>query len=452
MKSKIGAGIAVAIALMFILITPISIIGHANATYPIGSVDMVLTFGIPTTFINNTLFNGPATSMTQLLDGTYLAFIREGTSHVGPGDYAVMKLYNSTDGVLWTYKSTIVNVADRDVRNYAAGTTLTGRVYVFYHVFDCDNSSWYHAYPQYISSDDDGASWSANTTLTLPPINGFTPEAGAVHGEVRQIGVSRICLTVYSWGGVSYQLRYVYSDNDGTTWSQVAMSALYTPLDNGITETDIAYLGNGQLISLSRIDGLHKQQMFSSSDYGLTWYDRGEMTTEYGWNFYDYPPSLTVIDDPIGGIWVLAVLAYNQILYTYASGQDLMAHGISAWITLIYYTGFSGLYATGAFDSSGHGIMTMSEQISGTLENMIVVDLVASRDYTSQQMTIIHFIDVIGVMLSIGVVVGVALAAIKPLNQGKQLNKQFTIDYLIRMFMFIVVGMALIGVYYSMYT
>ena len=444
--------IAVVVALICILTSPLGVITQASATYPIGPVNVVMTLGTPTTVINNTLYNGPTTSMVQLSNGSYLSFVREGFSHVGVGDYGVIKTYTSTNGSVWAYASTLVNITHRDARHFVSGITQTGRICGFYSVYDCDNATWVNSWTEYIYSDDEGISWSANETLSHPNIDGFVPTDMIPHGEVKQIGASRIALTVYTGNGSGTHIRFVYSDDDGTTWSQNDISTYY-PLPNIITEADLAYLNNGNIVVFSRIDNVNEDEMFTSTDYGLTWTDRG--TLIIGTMVRNFVPSLSVFTDTNGQMWVLALFVELDFYYTYAESESIMSNGLSAWITPILETGLIGIlvkYASALFDSSGHGLIMASELYPPLIplenSNIIVLDVTVTRDYTNQQIFIIGMVNLIGVLFAIGMVAAIAMTAIKPLKE----KKQPTVEHLINMMIFIVLGMVVIGTYYSMFT
>jgi hypothetical protein len=447
-------GIAVAIALMFMFTGSFSIIGHVSASYPIGPIQASVTFGTPETVINTTTFNGPANSMTQTSGGEYLGFVREGLSHVNKTDYGVMKLYNSADGHTWTFNDTIVAISNRDIRNYAAGTTQTGRIIVFFNVYDVDNSTWGNTSLRYIYSDDDGDSWSAIQILPLPTIDGFTPTDGTAHGEVKVMGGNRVGMTIYAGNGSGTHLRLVYSDDDGATWQQTDISDYY-PLPNIIAEGDIAYVGDNRLVVMARIDNLAFSPMFTSIDNGATWTWRGNISNG---GTGARPATLSSFTDLVGQVWVLAIFMYGGTDYTYGYADSLITRGIDGWAGLIHHDSPPGMtsmmYATTVFDSSGNGLILLNDQITlgipslDGLSNVVVCDITAVNILSTTQQTIVTFINVIGILFVIGIIAPIALEATKPLKN----QKKITVEYLIHMFIFIIVGMAFIGIYYSMFT
>ena len=332
-----------------------------------------------------TNFSGPSNRLTESPNGDYLAFVREGSSHVEVGDYAVMNLYRSTDdGATFVFESELKNISTRDVRNYASGVSESGRVFVFYAVYDVDNETW-EDMVQYMYSDDNGASWSSGISMDIPVIDGLTYTAGSPFGTMIVVGDGRIGMAHYGNNVSHSQARFAYSDDDGLTWEQSAISLTYLNWQHRITETEIFYLGNDAIVSLSRINGQTVTEVHTSEDNGLTWATQGNITKPMG----AFPPSMTSILDSGGRSFILTIYAYNSIYYSFAKVSDVLAKGPDAWSTCIQMseTTTEGMYASMVIDVvSGDGIIMVNNQTDLHNSTMRIINMTASVDSSSMIM------------------------------------------------------------------
>jgi PKD repeat protein/formylmethanofuran dehydrogenase subunit C len=359
-----------------------SLVVNGTASYlSIASEAIVVNMAANYTEIPGTSnFSGPSNVMIEAPNGDYLGFVREGESHVGVGDYAVMNLYRSTDeGVTWSYERTLVNETNRDVRNYASGVTQTGRIFIFYIIYDVDTGTWPNA-QYYNYSDDNGLSWSAQQTLTMPTLDALIPTSGGqVWGKIHPIDGGGIGFAFYTGNATHTQGRFVRSFDDGMTWDQhiIWPSSI---LPNALTETDSLYIGNGRLVACSRTDGTLGTRMFTSTDNGLTWADRG-----IGIYNSIRPPTLTKIIDDLGRTWALLTLAYgNSVFYSIAYADTLMAEGVSAWPYADYFSnGNGGMYATIILnETTAKGVMMVNYQATLTNSTNRVFNITASVNCT----------------------------------------------------------------------
>lgn len=279
-----------------------------------------------------------ASVMTKAPNGDYLAFARNGSTHVAPGDYAPMLLYRSTDqGSSWHLNCTLMAISHRDVRNYAAGTSPTGRVFVFFWVYDTDNDTDPKGPLEYTYSDNSGVTWTAPVNMTIPAIDG---KPGAMisspYGMMITLGSNRIAFSYYPFNGKAGQIqsesRLAYSDDNGATWnhSRISNHGLDPYL---VDETAIVYVGGNQVIALCRNDSMSVENMFSSLDNGVTWTDRGMiyLTTIIS-------PMLITKSDTArpSGLWVIGVFEMGTHYgYSYAYAPDLINYGANAWPTFV---------------------------------------------------------------------------------------------------------------------
>ena len=288
---------------------------------------------------------GPANTGIQASDGTYLAFIRNGTSHVAIGDYANMDFYTSIDALTWTYDSTLLNISGRDVRNYATVVTDTGRVIVFFSQYDVDNQSGANDEPyhdlHYIYSDDNGTTWSASIDVVCPTIDGLIA-VGATPYDAKNFDAGRIGVTYDAGNTTHSQRRFAYSDDDGSTWHHVAIGPVTVIAVSWYTETAIEYIGNQEAISIARHEGESDYAMFTTTDNGETWDDRGLYTQSFG----PKPPTMFTYMDVTGEPIVVLLFIYYLGYYAMGIANSLMTFGASAWSGAILENTDVGVYAS----------------------------------------------------------------------------------------------------------
>jgi len=352
---------------------------YTSATRGDITVGVNISFEPYRDIVNNAGYHGPLAGLVKAPNGDYLMFVRNGTSHAGPGDYGILEVYRSTDdGVSFSFNLTLLAVDDRDVRNIAAGVGATGRIFVFAWVFDCDNVSS-AILPElgdldYKYSDNSGSTWSVVHTMTIAVMDDWTDDSSP-YGKLEILDNGRIGFPYYGfdsrWNVNNTRARFCYSDDNGANWTSTNISAVGSFATNdAATETDIAYLGGGQLVAISRIEAVSPyHHMYTSVDNGVTWIPRGERV--FASNSMR-GPTLATIKDNAGGIWVVAFAVYNNYFYNLAYGPDLMADGSAAWAGVQQWapgsvaTGY-GLIGAGVFDEdTGHGLLIATEYSLGS--------------------------------------------------------------------------------------
>ena len=396
--------------------------------------------------IDNGWYNGPANVMIQAPNGDYLGFIREGSSHVG--DNGSLKLYRSTDdAITWSVTATLRNLTDRDTRNYACGVTDHGRIFVFYSTYDSTNDSWPSPI-EYRYSDNNGTTWSANISLTIPTLSGLIPVGASAWGMLRILGDGRVGVTYYAWNATNAtQNRFAYSDDNGATWSHVVIGA--TIANYGRTETDFIYLGNDRIVALARMEALPGPQMFRSTDNGLTWVADGALPQGLTAGTGAY---MGLITDKLGASWVLAFF-YQEVTthWMVANGDDLMNLGVSAWPDLVDATVISGgfpfsLIQTGDVNT---GIVMTEIEASSSEEFVLIWNLTAELTKARYPTSISPMITLVFTMFAIGIVVGVVAEGTNSLRKQKMRTTEQMVKSLLSMVVYIIIGMAAIGILYG---
>lgn len=327
--------------------------------------------------ISNGRYNGPGNSMCRAPNGDLLYFCREGTTHVSAGDYAVMKLYRSRDqGLTWGTPTTIMSVASRDVRGYGAGTTPTGRIIVFFTVYNCDTATWQEN--RYFYSDDNGYSWSSQYTMAKVALNGHTPNHDcATYDTIKAIADGKIGFTYDGADGTYAQVRFAWSDDDGLTWNHVLIGE-NAEVGDWWSEPSFAYLGGGQLVCMCRMEGAAGIHMFTSSDNGLTWSNIGDTTLGGVITGVACMPRLfTTIEPRTKSRWVAMLVSRNITgggQMWMARGKGLMTLGLAAWELASKQLlqpghGVGNEYATAVFDGN-KGVVLTDEQITSSDERI----------------------------------------------------------------------------------
>ena len=331
--------------------------------------------------IQSGYYDGPMNTFVKT-GGWYLGFIRQGTSHVSVGDYGVMQLYRSIDGgILWSQISPSpfpLSVTNRDVRNYAAGETQTGRIIVTYTVYDTDNST----YPEmltkidlleYIYSDNNGITWSGRQSITLPTINYFTPTGASPFGTIKPTNNNEIGFCYHPWNEEnSTQIRFAHSDDDGITWNHSVMGNIVPQWNR--TEADFVYIGDSRLIALARMESLDGPEMYSSIDNGLTWISRGTLGKRFA---PATSASLALCTDNLGKLWVFAMFYHwADWDYSFGNANDLMVFGRSSWNEVVNAEDMIDVGAFPVFSVQNNvGFMMASQEASPTTSFVLLYNI-----------------------------------------------------------------------------
>lgn len=326
---------------------------------------VALDFSERETVITSDDWLGPGNGFAVAENGDWLYFVRNGSSHAEAGDYANMDLYRSEDaGGNWTLEATLLNYTDLDVRNYAAGTTQTGRVIVVFGTLDCDNYTAYYS-PitcHYIYSDDDGATWSSVYDMPSSTTGGYADDSISPYGDVVVSG-SRIGVALY--GGNNSQnssmVKWFYSDDDGATWacSDISEITYYGDTDGRITETEVIDIGSDRLIALSRVNNYGYALMHTSNDAGGNWTERGYVETMN----YVSPHKMFLFEHQSID-YILSITYYSICLYSVAPAEDVYRIGPDAFPVAENITGGwpsdVGKYGVGTFDMDNATIYVLS--------------------------------------------------------------------------------------------
>lgn len=214
--------------------------------------------------------------------------VRTGQDH-SAGGKIVKTLYNQTTGT-WSGYTTIYDSAYDD-RNSVSGLIGTD-IFVF---FDRCNEPCLletdHRDIGYIKSTDGGNNWgSYNTVFVAGASNiSFSP-----YGKIVEINSTTYIIPLYGTNNSTNAewLRLLKTTDGGTTWS---LTPYLSNADNSLSEFDVSYIGNNQLIAQIRTDGgSTKVKQSTSPDVGESWTSvvdtnlgTGATATKFISNYYD---------------------------------------------------------------------------------------------------------------------------------------------------------------------
>lgn len=243
---------------------------------------------------------------------------------------SVYMQYSDDNGDTWTAEAEQFAEASVNLTNLGGGCAENGNLVVFYVRYTPVFPSGPHTFlsVNYRVSTDGGATWGAEQTIDTTGVDLFSPYGKA---DVLDNGDMVQCWYHQS---PSYAVKVIKSTDDGVTWSALAT----LPLTGGVTETDILSLGNGRLVTVSRVDGGSHYKMCTSDDSGATWTYRGEVKQITFTNIS--PPWLEKFTDSFGRT-VVAMYYYQRdkatgekplrVIYAYA--DDIMSEGVTAFKT-----------------------------------------------------------------------------------------------------------------------
>ncbi len=289
-----------------------------------GTTDSVtdLATQVAASTISNSKYNAFGI-MGQLLSGDLVTVYREGTSHLS--DAGVIKMRTSTDqGRTWGSATTIASEAGVDLRNVGGGVTSTGRIVVFYGRYDYTGVAWLNQ--GYIYSDDDGATWSTYTAVSHASDTSFS-----FYGQMIQIGADTLLQGWYGDDGTNYKQRVVLSTDNGATWGSAIVVANSTTVH--YQEGGLAYLGGSHIVALMRDGAGTTFRQALSTDNGASWSSQG--TTSFDSWSTPSPPSLVAYRNPNGKREVACYYTNRTALKTrvvYATADSLIA-GTAGWST-----------------------------------------------------------------------------------------------------------------------
>lgn len=284
---------------------------------------------------NNYVAQNPPSSLSSVLYEAFplmvrghsnkmFLFYRQGADHAT--SKGVIQMRTSTDGGgTWTSASTIISDASLDCRNVSGGITPSGRIVLFFmkYIFGSALSSS----QGYIYSDNEGATWSTYTTIPNGIHTFYSP-----YGNLISIGDGKIMANWYGEtpGTPTYNSYIITSTDDGATWSSAVPVATSTSIRYG--EASYAYLDGGQIVGIIRNSVGSVLYQVNSNDNGVNWTNNGVTSFDTGSHVSPY---LRTYIDPNNQKYVACFYANrtdNKLKVVVGDYAGLIA-GVSGWIS-----------------------------------------------------------------------------------------------------------------------
>jgi hypothetical protein len=193
----------------------------------------------------------------------------DGTAHVTDAGKKIVFRKSTDRGVSWGSKTTLYDPTDGtfQVQDPGIGYDRRGRLHI---MADCHSnfaSTGQSHELRYMYSDDDGTTVSSPTTITLPS-NGLA--TFRMYGRI--IDVSGVLLAPAYFqteeGNTTNSARYALRSTDGGanwTWILIETTSTY------INETEFLAIDSNVVIAVSRHEVLKQFYMYKSLDRGATW-------------------------------------------------------------------------------------------------------------------------------------------------------------------------------------
>lgn len=203
--------------------------------------------------------------LLQLSTGDILHIFRQdpgsGGDHVGNTGKLVQRTWDS-DTETWGSITDFFNDAYDD-RNVHGGVTASGRLVIFFRRYNASTSTTVDN--NFMYSDNDGSTWSSRATLTLGD------SEASPYGDMIAVPTKGYMMSFQN----NYYLEVLFS-SDGSTWGDSVVIGDYTSgHEFNLTEAAFAYIGDGKIIGLVRDNlGDEARRMLyqvTSDDYGDTW-------------------------------------------------------------------------------------------------------------------------------------------------------------------------------------
>jgi hypothetical protein len=269
-----------------------------------------------------TTYRGAVPETTNVLTYIYT----EGTLHVGPTNFGIIKKRTSLDGgATWAAPVTLFSEADHDLRGVTGGVTPTGRFVLMYARLHSGSQTWQSIVTRY--SDDNGVTWSSAVTIPTTGATAFCP-----HGSMIRTDDGQLLMSWYGDDGTTFRVFVIKSSDNGATWGspiEVINGLAATSSNSRFTESCFVALGGGVVIGLVRADNGTAFTQVKSTDNGATWVSQGLVTFDTWTNVQpNTPPWLVVQGDRVYVFYFQRIALAMRVAYS--TKADLI-DGTSGW-------------------------------------------------------------------------------------------------------------------------
>lgn len=262
---------------------------------------------------------------------TIVSIFADGTSHFFNAGEKLSTRKSTDKGRTWGSKGTVYDPPGGEAtRDAGAGYSSDGRLHVLMdtHTSFTPGTSTNKLY--YLYSDDDGDTWSAPTDITAGiPADGLA--TWRVYSSIIENNGVLLCATykVTDEATFTNSARYcMRSTDNGATWSWVLIQS-GAPFRN---ECDIVALNSTTLLVVTRDDSTLEWYQSISTDNGLTWTNQGALS--FGESLTTAAP-VRLQKFQIAGTDVIACYITDRdrdlFKVVYAKASDIISSGLSAW-------------------------------------------------------------------------------------------------------------------------
>lgn len=261
-----------------------------------------------------------------------VSIFSDGVNHV-PSDGKVISRRISTDkGLTWSSKSQVYDPGGTDsIQDPGAGYGDDGRLHVIAEVLTtAAGPSWTTNRMMYMYSDDDGATWSTPVDISSSVASDGLA-AYRVYGTVIENDGVLMCAYYKATSDTDFTniARYVLRSTDnGATWTSILIQTGTTNRN----ETDLVALDNDTILAVSRNESTLEFYQSMSTDNGATWTNQGDLS--FGETFARATP-VRLKKFLISSTEVIACYYSDRdrdiFKVIYGKVSDLISSGLTGW-------------------------------------------------------------------------------------------------------------------------
>jgi hypothetical protein len=263
-----------------------------------------------------------------------IAIYTDGTAHLYSNQKKIVKRTSFDRGLTWSAQSDVyVPASPNAVQDPGTGYDSNGRLHILTETITSTSPGSSSPTLKYLYSDDNGDTWSSPTDLTsIIPIDGLA--AYRVYGKMIE-NEGRIMFPFYKVTDESNlaetAVYMVYSDDYGLNWSVITIKSKSSIK---INETSLFALNSTNLIAISRNENTLEWTYFSSDDNGDTWTNEGDVT--FGVSMVTSGCSLRINKVIISGVDFITFISTNRFatggntFINIARKSELISSGKSA--------------------------------------------------------------------------------------------------------------------------
>lgn len=243
--------------------------------------DKTVTYAVDATLDETRYYLCSTLHQSPKVRSVILNTFTDGTDHVLDAGKKISLKKSTTTGLTYGAKTTFYDPTDGSfqAQSLSAGYSNNGR---FHALISCHTSVGTPGGTnelRYVYSDDDGTTMSSAVTITLPSngLNGFR-----MHDKINDCGNGVMWAPAYfstDEGDATQSSRYVVRTTDGgANWSFVLVDG---PTSAFINEGSGLLVTNSVQILMCRYDDVFQYWMYKTTDAGATWTSVGAFSTTH---------------------------------------------------------------------------------------------------------------------------------------------------------------------------